>query len=131
MAKKGIIESKEEKNPEDNINFPGHAFSLKMGSWKALFPNEQNKILIARALNQCTCDGHLNIKGYLITDRRLYMVLKMEPERIDHALNLFYDALKKAIKQHLNWLESVEGRRHTIRQADFEELWKQPFTRYP
>ena len=129
MAKNVAIENTEEENPERHINFPrGHAFSLKIGPWKAMFPSEQNKILIARALNQCTCDKHLNIKGYLITDRRMYLVLKMELEHIDHALNLFYDTLKKEIKQYFKWLESQEGHRHAItRQAEFEEIWKHPF----
>jgi hypothetical protein len=130
MVKSTSVKNKKETNPENHIDFPGHALSLKIGSWKAFFSNSQNKILIARALNQITCDGHLNIKGYLITDRRLYLVLRMELEHIDHALNLFYDALKKEIKQHLNWVESMERHWHFKKQPDPEELWKHLFIRH-
>ena len=130
MAKKGAIGNRKETNPENHIDFPGNAFSLKIGLWKAWFPDEQNKVLISRALNECTCGGHLNIKGYLITDRRLYLVLGMELEHIDHGLNLFYAALKKEIKQRLDWFESMERHRLITKQPDFEESWKHLFTRY-
>jgi hypothetical protein len=63
--------------------------------------------MIAEALNYCTCNGQMVIKGYLVTCKRVCLVLETEKEKIKDMLAVFYSALQKEIQQYTKRMGKV------------------------
>jgi hypothetical protein len=129
MANKPIIKKKDDVIAR---NEPGIAIVyLIIGPWKNLFPDEQNKILIAKALNACTNYGRMNIGGYLVTQRLICLVLDIDGEDIEAALYMFYDVVRKEVKQYDEWLKSPKEAGAGSREpVDVKGLLANMFTRY-
>ncbi len=53
---------------------------LVLGQWKNQIPNEQANIIIADALNYCTYHKFFLVMGYLITKRRLCLVIDINDQ---------------------------------------------------
>jgi hypothetical protein len=87
------------------------AIRLETGLWRHLFADEQNKLMIAKALNHCVYKG-LHIAGYLITENNVYLVLKTDTESLTRMLNIFDDILRKEIKRHQEYLKSKAAHHH-------------------
>ncbi len=98
MAKKIII-----KAGEQVVNMPEvtsmYAVSLMMGGWKDAFSDQRLKILLAEALNYCSCYEGLVINGYLITTRRLCLVLDTHKTDKEYVLLRFFECLRRLIRE--------------------------------
>ncbi|NOQ72946.1 MAG: hypothetical protein GQ574_13135 [Crocinitomix sp.] len=72
---------------------------LQMKSWRNHFAADELKEIIAIALNRTICETNTRLKGYFITDWRIYLVLnvshKHENEFVDHFLNEMHQILIK------------------------------------
>ncbi len=87
------------------------SISLKISEWKKMFPEPRFKWIIAEALNEWIEITHAEFNehesnpfylvGYLITSRRLCLVLKIKKSNIDKELHHFYDILKTIIIKNL------------------------------
>lgn len=93
------------------ISYPVYAMVLVMGSWREELPARQYRLMIAEALNYCVQMEDVHIRGYMITARRLFLVLKIEREQIDHVLDTFSTRLKVDIRQYKNLGKSLEQNR--------------------
>ncbi|KQC01771.1 hypothetical protein [Pedobacter sp. Hv1] len=76
------------------------AVVLRLGGWKELFEADQCKLIIARALNKCTWYGELILNGYLITNSSVYLLIKIEEEKLDEMLTAIYEYLKMEVTAH-------------------------------
>jgi hypothetical protein len=109
-----------------------HTVFLLIGPWKKLFPHQQCGIIIAQALNNCACTGAMNIAGYLITKRRVCLVLEIDKEDINRTLMMFYDCVKKEIHQYREWIRSMEVTTNDkSKLITIDESTANLFTRYP
>jgi hypothetical protein len=129
MAKKGNTEITSTISIDMPADRPVNALLLKTGFWKQHFPDEQNKLMIAQALNYCTYHKGLQILGYLITSSNLYLVLRIEKADISNMLAIFYDALRKEIKQHQEYLKNQKPQGDGIR-TKAGEAFTGLFTQY-
>lgn len=80
--------------------------TLVMCDWKNDFPGHQCKVMIAEALNYCVYNEGMEISGYLITRRRLCLVLLADPAHVHNLLRLFYKELRKEILRHTHLLRN-------------------------
>jgi hypothetical protein len=108
-----------------------HAITLTIGAWKELFPGDQNNIIIADALNYCTCNDGLTIAGYLITNRRVFLVLEISSAYIESMLVLFYERVRKEIKKKQNVIKGQSWRYESEGQTKTDELFVNLFKQYP
>lgn len=129
MAKKGNTEITLNISIDAPADIPVNALLLKTGLWKQHFPDDQNKLMIAQALNYCTYHKGLHIVGYLITSSNLYLVLRIEKVDISNMLAVFYDALRKEIKQHQEYLKNQQPQADGIR-TKAGEAFTGLFTQY-
>jgi len=116
------------------LQYSIHMFMLRAGPWRRMFPELQYKFMIASALNECI--GHEEfggrkflITGYLLTNRRIYIVCKTRFTAIESILDLFYRKIKRAIRHDLrrrNWLPgySIAERSKEIAGINEEELFE-------
>jgi hypothetical protein len=108
------------------------AISLIIGAWKGLFPEEQNKIIIAEALNYYSCSEGLIIIGYLITNRRVCLVLETDKGNMDKMLTLFYEGLKRAVQQYHDRLIALDMRTYNSKgEIKKEGLFASMFVQRP
>jgi hypothetical protein len=105
MVKKSNMEPVTEVNIVVNSAPAIQTIRLEIGLWKQLFVDEQNKLMIAKALNYCVYKG-LHIAGYLITENNVYLVLRIDTESLIRMLNMFDDTLRKEIKQHQEYIRN-------------------------
>jgi hypothetical protein len=79
------------------------AITLITGDWKFAFSEEECNVMIAEALNDCVYNEGLEIAGYLITRRRVCLVLKIEYVHVNKMLQHFYEKMRKKIlhQEHL------------------------------
>jgi hypothetical protein len=129
MAKKGNTEITLNISIDTPAHIPVSALLLKTGLWKQHFPDDQNKLMIAQALNYCTYHNGLQIVGYLITSSNLYLVLRIEKADISNMLAVFYDALRKEIKQYQEYLKNQKPQGDGIR-VKAGEAFTGLFTQY-
>lgn len=109
-----------------------HAIALTVGAWKELFPDEQYNIIIANALNYCTCNDGLTIAGYLITNRRMFLVLEISSAHIESMLVLFYERVRREIKKHKEQIKDQRWRTYdSEEQTKSDELFVNLFKQYP
>jgi hypothetical protein len=106
MAKKNTIEIAKQVIKKPVIQPTIHSISLIIGSWKEQFMDEQIKLIIAEALNYCTCNHKLHIVGYLITKRRVCLVLKIIEADLTKILDVFFEKVGKLIRQHQEHVRS-------------------------
>jgi len=96
------------KNTEEHSNeheTPGEQAGicpvmLISGNWKNFLTEYESKTLIARALNYCVFEHGLVITGYLITNEKVYLVLKIEKEIINRMLMIFFEKIKRSLQKH-------------------------------
>jgi len=82
--------------------------ALVSGDWKDEFSEYEYSVMIAEALNYCVYNEEMNISGYLLTRRRLYLVLKTEYVHINSVLLHFYDKLRKEIQHAQRIKKEIE-----------------------
>lgn len=69
---------------------------LLIGPWKNYVSELEYKTIICEALTNCVCSGNplIEIRGYLITRRRVFLVLKTKFEELNHFLHKFYEYVR-------------------------------------
>lgn len=70
---------------------------LSFTSWKRTLKSDQIKILIAEALNEWTTtyQNSLRLNGYLITDHKVYLVLKIEDDEDRKQSTFLFNVLRE------------------------------------
>lgn len=93
-----------------------------MGHWKRDFTEQECMLLVAEALNQCTYHYYeeFDVTGYLLTGRRLFLVLDKNGPSLQDLLNRFYDQLQKDIQafqqKAMPMHHDVKKERHSVDQ---------------
>ncbi|HEU4716471.1 MAG TPA: hypothetical protein VFU15_01505 [Bacteroidia bacterium] len=116
---------KKHPHPETNVQ-------LAIGEWRELFTESEYKLIIAESLNETvvTRGFHTILNGYLITKRRVCLVLHGDREKAQAMLDVFYRNVKKQLLRRLHAkpaemqkeiihrlaLEGHEGHRHLFRE---------------
>jgi hypothetical protein len=93
---------------EELILLKEHSQLLVMHSWRKEIPLAHRNIIIAEALNSCTVDENFHITGYLITNRRVFVVGWSETTPFQRILQHFYRKVAEGIfnyKKHTYQLE--------------------------
>lgn len=87
---------------EELILLREHSQLLVMGSWRKDIPQEQRNIIIAEALNSCSVDKNFNVLGYLITNRRVFLIGSSETTPFQKILQHFYKKVALGILNYIN-----------------------------
>jgi len=103
-----------------------HDLILVMGPWKKDIPENQRNIIIATALNDCSYKGYLKVTGYLITNRRVFLILSDTKEVIDQLLELFYKKVALGIHEYEKMIS-----KYTSKEASLLEEHDALFKKYP
>ena len=72
---------------------------LVMTSWRHDIPHEVRNIMIAESLNDCTVHKDFNVLGYLITERRIFLIGSSLTTPFQEILEYFYRQVAKRIFQ--------------------------------
>lgn len=102
-----------------------HDLMLVMTDWRLKMPITQGNIIMAEALNYCSYYEGLEIQGYLITKRRLFLIAYSNKLPFETVLKIYYYQVYKGIKEYYN---------DDVRQGYVEEYITeedQPFKEYP
>jgi len=107
------------------------SIGLIICDWKNEFTEHQCKVMIAEALNHCVYNDELKIAGYLITQRRVCLVLEAAPDQVNHLLQAFYKQLRKEIHQHTHRIRNLETDLHKEEETSGAEKHTTLFIRSP
>jgi len=88
----------QEVNPPLSTRIITRGLSLITGPWRHWFDDEKYKVIVASALNICVHQHKLDIAGYLITERRVFLVLRIDKDRIPGMLDKFSEYLEAEIR---------------------------------
>ncbi len=100
MAKK-IQEGKrgnENEDPQEQIGI--QPIMLISGKWREFLTEYEYKVIIARALNYCVFEHGLVIMGYVISDEKIYLVIKIEKRSIKRMLLIFFEIIQRLLLKH-------------------------------
>lgn len=108
------------------------SFTLKIGEWKKVFRPAFYKTLIAVSLNYTVHKGEFRhmIVGYLITDRRVCLVLYTEQKRVRRMLDQFYRCVHDEIHRSLEMADTAERGYFFSEITGFENEHGKLFTEY-
>ena len=87
---------------EEFILLKEHSQLLVMNAWQHEIPQEQRNIIIAEALNRCVIDLDFFILGYLITNRRVFLIGSSETRPFQKILQHFYKQVALGIIAYKN-----------------------------
>lgn len=107
MAKKIIKPIPEEENNNAEKDSTVCSALLIMGAWQNSFTEAQNNIIIAEALNHCICNEGLKLTGYLIAQKRVFLVIKLHKSDLSKKMLMFHHALLNEIRKQLTFLCSL------------------------
>ena len=85
---------------EELILLPEHSQLLVMNSWRHEIPQERRNIIIAEALNSCTIHKDFKLLGYLITNRRLFLIGASEVTPFQEVVQYFYHQVSLVIMNY-------------------------------
>lgn len=82
-------------------------FNLLPRGWKNRFTSEQLKFFIAQNLNACACmeKNNLKITGYLITGRRLILIVRCKEGELSLVMDSFYKHVRYELRKR--WQEDL------------------------
>ncbi len=99
---------------------------LVMNDWRFEIPHEQRNIIIADALNRCVIDKSFHINGYLITNRRVFLIGLSKTTSFDEVLNHFYYQVELGILAYKKTIHPHE-KDHFLKANSYHRL----FTKFP
>lgn len=76
-----------------------YAVELVIGQWKRMFSDHHLKIFIAEALNYCISHNGMIIYGYLITDKRICLILDIQKSDLAVVLSGFFESVSMLISE--------------------------------
>ena len=97
--------------------------------WKKMVPYDFRKIIIARALNEGVREKGFEIIGYLITERRLVLILKNHQTQIKKMIKEFYKLFVEELKKYLKGVDDLKYHFLLGDESD-SETGKHLFKRY-
>jgi len=103
---------------------------LLIGDWRNSMRPHDYYIQIAETLTHCISRNKLDVTGYLITGRRLYLVLFILPSELDPQLDFFYEALKENIRKHAHHQGKLP-QHHQHEETPAVDLREKLFTKLP
>ncbi|MEP1489582.1 MAG: hypothetical protein ABJK28_14260 [Algibacter sp.] len=77
-----------------------HYLVLGIKSWKKELPNTWRNLIIAEALNYCVCHEDLIIKGYLLAQKKIYLIAINESHSMENVLTIFSKQVAKGIYEY-------------------------------
>ena len=113
---------------------PQTSLVLKIGHWKNAFTEQQCKVMIAESLNLTVSESEFrhSITGYLITRRRVCLVLRIDPRRVRKMLHFFYEAMKKKIEGYSGIEHKIIPVDHSKRDHEESKQLQEPlFEEFP
>jgi hypothetical protein len=110
---------------EELILLREHSQLLVMNSWRYQIPQEQRNIIIANALNNCTKNKNLRISGYLITNRRVFLIGSSETTPFLEIVYHFYDQVETGIAEYKKLHNEYDDAYHLAHNTQYKL-----FTRY-
>ncbi len=112
---------------EEIIKIKEHSQLLVMNSWRKDIPQEQRNIIIAEALNSCTVDKHFNVTGYLITNRRVFLIGLSETTSFQKILNYFYKKVALGILNYKHTMQHYHEAPHMKHEHSDKLFSEYPF----
>ena len=103
-----------------------HSQLLVMHTWRYEIPQEKRNIIIANALNHCTNDKRFYVVGYLITNRRVFLIGSSETTSFKEVLDYFYYHVDIGILEYKKEIDKYEN--HGFSNP---KPLKKLFTKYP
>ncbi|WP_299113989.1 hypothetical protein [uncultured Winogradskyella sp.] len=106
---------------------PTYNLLFHIGKWRKLIPDERRKIIIAQALNKCVCRKRFKIVGYLITERRVCLILDKKKTKLKKGLKSFDKYVEKEVKHYLNrhgYIHHETHRKHKGQRFILGDLFK-------
>lgn len=105
-----------------------HSQLLVMTAWRKDIPEEQKNIIIANALNYCTYYEGLEIIGYLITKRRVFLIAYSEHTPFNEILRIFFYQVAVGIIEYKTMLQMYDGSKKLLQPDGYSKLFKKfPF----
>jgi hypothetical protein len=101
---------------------------LHIGVWRKYIPEQQIKLIIAEALSYCVSFEDLIIKGYLISSKKVYLVLKCEEKKIAPVFFTFYHEVRKGIRIEWQKLKLPHHFNEDKKEITLEDLFKNIFS---
>ncbi|QHI37234.1 hypothetical protein IMCC3317_26120 [Kordia antarctica] len=112
---------------EELILLKEHSQLLVMNDWRYEIPQEQRNIIIANALNQCTNDKNFNLIGYLITNRRVFMIGGSETTPFLEILYHFYYLVETGIAEYKKAHNEYDDEHHLEHHTKHKLFVRYPF----
>jgi hypothetical protein len=126
MAKRTTIKVSD-KSTMTGKESPVCSALLIMGSWKNSFTDIQSNIIIAEALNTCNYDKVFKLSGYMISQKRVFLVLKLQQDDLHSKMLMFNQHLLAEIRKQLVFISSQvpEMTAQDLLQPDLKKLFRQ------
>ncbi|NTE05732.1 hypothetical protein G6M26_21070 [Agrobacterium tumefaciens] len=104
-----------------------HHIELIFGAWKDGFAPDEIKNIMAETLNKWTVvhQKYLDLNGYLITDRSLFLIVAVHQVSFDELLFSFYAGVSKAIKKQHHMVRAIYNEEEEGDNS--KRLYLQPF----
>lgn len=99
---------------------------LVMKSWVKNIPENDRNIIISQALNHCVKHKKVKIIGYLITKRRLFLIIIIKNHSLQQVLDGFYEQVALGIIQYEKMRAKYRKEAYLINE-NYQEL----FERFP
>lgn len=100
MAKKVQAAFRSNDN-EDSQDATGvQPIMLISGKWREFLTEYEYKVIIARALNYCVFEHGLVIMGYVISEEKIYLVIKIDKRYIKRMLLIFFEIVQRLLLKH-------------------------------
>jgi len=112
---------------EELILLREHSRLLVMNSWRLDIPEEHRNIIIANALNNCVLYKSLNLVGYLITSRRLFIIGASENTPFQEILYYFYRCVETGIAEYKKMINDYDDAYHLEHHVHHKLFTPYPF----
>jgi hypothetical protein len=104
--------------------------SLRIGAWRELFSDQANMIIISEALNECAVNKIFTLAGYLLTSRRVFLVIYPKGSDSESMLFSFCNSIRSAVRHYMQGLKySGQWPNQPWDGVPIDELLKHPFHR--
>jgi len=102
-----------------------YQFVLVLKSWQRVIPRKWTDLIMAEALNYCVYHENLCIRGYLIEEIRVFLIIESNPKQLQNILNVFARQVAKGIYKYERSTEKM------LDILEDENLFDDLFFKYP
>lgn len=130
MATKNHNGTRNGSSPEKMQEHPLIYISLRIGPWRELFSDQANMIIISKALNECIVNKIFTLAGYLLTGRRVFLVIYPKGSDTESMLFSFRNNIRDAVRHYMLGLKYTgQWPNQQWERAPIDELLRDPFLR--